>query len=113
MSKICYISKKKEKDKYSKDNKHHKVREHCHCTCEYRGAAYSICNLKYSILKEFTITFLNASNYDYNFIITELVEEIEHQFNCLGDYRLQIIVSERFLASSLSNFANNLARGIH
>ena len=142
MSKICYISKKK-KDKYSKD-KYHKVREHCHCTCEYRGATYSICNLKYSIPKEITTTFRNASNYDYNFIITEIVEEIEQQFTCLGDNtakymtfsvpiekvvrridkngeeitksmscRLQMVVSERFLASSLSNFANNLAQEIH
>ena len=28
-------------------------RDHCHYTGEYRGPAYSICNLKYSVPKKF------------------------------------------------------------
>ena len=30
-----------------------KVGGHCHYTSEYRGAAHCICNLKYSVPKEF------------------------------------------------------------
>ena len=58
-----------------KDKKHRKVRDHCHYTGEYRGAADSIYNLKYSVPKNIPIVFHNGSNYDYHFIIKELGEE--------------------------------------
>ena len=44
--------KKKFKDKYINDKKHHIARDHCHYTGKYRGAAPSICNLKCSVPKE-------------------------------------------------------------
>ena len=34
-----------------KNKKYCKVRDHCHFAGEYGGAAHSICNLKYSLLK--------------------------------------------------------------
>ena len=34
-----------------------KIRDHYHYTVEYRGAAYSICNLKYGIPKEILIVY--------------------------------------------------------
>ena len=40
------------------------VRDHCHYTGEYRGAACSICNLKYSVPKKNPKVFHNGSNYD-------------------------------------------------
>ena len=52
-AKICYIYKEKYENKYLKDKKYCKVRDHCHCAGEYRGAAHSIFNLKYSVLKKF------------------------------------------------------------
>ena len=51
-AKICYISKKKKKkigNKYLKDKKYGKVRDHCHYAGGYRGGAYSICNLIYNV----------------------------------------------------------------
>ena len=44
-AKICYICQEKIENKYLKDRKYRKVRDHCHYTGEYRGAARSICNL--------------------------------------------------------------------
>ena len=75
--KYCYICKKG----FTKDNK--KVRDHCHYTGKYRGAAHSICNLRYKIPKEIPVVFHNGSTYDYNFIIKQLAEEFEEQFECL------------------------------
>ena len=49
-----------------KDNKYCKVRDHCHYTEECRGAAFSICNLIYSVSKKISIVFNNGSNYDYH-----------------------------------------------
>ena len=60
-----------------KDKKYCKVRDHCHYTGEYRGAARSVCNLKNSVPKKFPIVFHDGSN----FIIKELAEE----FTCLGE----------------------------
>ena len=56
-AKICYICKEKFENKYLKDEKYHKARDHHHYTGEYRGAAHSICNLKYSVLKKIPIVF--------------------------------------------------------
>ena len=41
-AKICYISKEKTEDKYLKDKKYCKVRNHCHYIGEYRGAEHNI-----------------------------------------------------------------------
>ena len=48
-AKIYYICKEKFENKYLKDKKYRKVRDHCHYTGKYRGAAHSICYLKYSV----------------------------------------------------------------
>ena len=99
-------------------DKKRKARDHCHYAREYRGAAHSICNLKYSISERIPVVFHNRSNYDYDFIIKELAEEFKKQFTCLGENTdkiqfLQFIDSPRFMASSLSNLVNNLSEGIH
>ena len=82
-AKICYICKKKIENKCVKDKKYCNTRDHFHYTGEYRGTARSICHLKYSVPKKVPITFHNGSNYDYLFIIKELIEEFENKFTCL------------------------------
>ena len=79
---ICCIC-KKEFD--TSDKKHYKVRDHCHYTGKYRGAAHNICNLGYKIPKEIPVVFHNGSTYDYHFIIKELVKEFDGNFECLDE----------------------------
>ena len=129
--KICYICKK---EFNNNDKKNYKVRDHCHYTGKYRGAAHNICNLRYKVPKEM---FYKGSIHDYHFIIKELVKEFEGNFECLGEntekyitfsvtikkkienkdleitYKIKFIDSYRFMASSLSELVDNLSEGIH
>ena len=132
--KICYICKKE----FSiNDEKNYKVRDHCHYTGKYRGAAHNICNLRYKVPKEIPIVFHNGSTYDYHFIIKELVKEFEANFEGIGEntekyitfsvpikkkienkdieitYKIKFIDSYRFMSSSLSRLVDNLSEGIH
>ena len=54
------------KNSHLKDKKCHKSRDNCHFKGEYRGAAYSICNLKYFVPKTIPIVVHNEYIYDYN-----------------------------------------------
>ena len=86
--KVCSIC----KERFSTDDnngiafnkEYHKVRDHCHYTGKYRGAAHGICNLRYETPKEIPVVFHNGSTYDYYFIIKGLAEEFNGQrFECL------------------------------
>ena len=109
-----------------------KVRDHCHYTGKYRGAAYSKCNLNYKIVKEVPVLFHNGSVYDYDFIIKYLAREFKGNSECLGEntekyisftvpfkkvindketkYRIRISDSCRFMQDSLSNLVDNLSQ---
>ena len=56
-AKICYICKENSENKYLKDKRYHKVRDHCHYTECYREAAHSISNLKYAVTKTIPAVF--------------------------------------------------------
>ena len=116
---ICYIC----KEDFNNDTK---VRDHCHFTGKYRGAAHNTCNLRYKIPKNIPVIFHNGSTYDYHFIIKELACEFDGNFECLGEntekyitfsvpikkridnkniditYKIKFIDSFRFMATSLS-----------
>ena len=49
-----------------------KVRDHCHITGKYRGAAHSQCNLKLKIPRKIPIIFHNLEGYDGHLIFREL-----------------------------------------
>ena len=131
---ICYICKK---EFNNNDKKNYKVRDRCHYTGKYRGAAHNICNLRYKVPKEIPIVFHNGSTFNYHFIIKELVKEFEGNFECLGEnaekyitfsvpikkkiekkdleiiYKIKFIDSYRFMSSLLSKLVDNLSEGIH
>ena len=108
-----------------------KVRDHCHYTEKYRGAAHSKCNLNYEIVKEIPVLFHNGSVYDYHFIIKYLAREFKGNSECLGEntekyisftvpfkkvindkeikYKIRISDSCRFMQDSFSNLVDNLS----
>ena len=54
------------------DVRNRKVRDHCHYTGLYRGAAHNNCSLKYLIPGYMPIVFHNLSGYDAHMFIKEL-----------------------------------------
>ena len=84
--KVCYICEKKFCDDKNKKNEYdlyHKVRDHCHYTGKFRGAAHNICTLRYNVPNKTSVLFDNGSTYDYYFVIKKLVEEFKGEFECL------------------------------
>ena len=134
---------KEENDNYNKENtcyickkdfNNDKVRDHCHFTGKYRGAAHNTCNLRYKVPKNIPVIFHNGSTYDYHFIIKELACEFEGNFgentekyitfsvpikkkidkkNTYIPYKIKFIDSFRFMATSLSKLVDNLTDNIH
>ena len=133
--KVCYICKKgfnpNDDSEVKFNKKYQKVRDHCHYTWRFRGAAHDICNLRYKTPKEIPAVFHNGSTYDYHFIIKQLAKEFKGQLECLGEntekyvsfsvpikkeldngkpitYKLKFIDIFRFMSTSLSCLVDNL-----
>ena len=51
-----------------------KVRDHCHLTGMYRGAAHNECNLQFRVPKFYPVIFHNLEKYDAHLFIKELAE---------------------------------------
>ena len=112
-----------------------KVRDHCHLTGVYRGAAHNKCNLQYRRPKFIPVVFHNLSGYDSHLFIKNL-GVTEGNINCIpnneekyisfskdivvGEYtskndkvitikqQLRFIDSFKFVASSLDKLVENL-----
>ena len=54
------------------DDKNYKVRDHCHFTGRYRGAAHNSCNLRYRKPNFTPVVFHNLSGYDSHLFIKNL-----------------------------------------
>ena len=65
----CYISGKGFSKRFAEDKNYQKLRDYCHFTCKHRGAAHSICNLRFNVPNKIPRVLHNESNYDYHFII--------------------------------------------
>ena len=134
---VFYLKKQFCIDKISEDYKNYcQVRDHCHFTGKYRGAAHSICNLKYKVPRFVPVLFHNGSTYDNHLIIKQLAEDFNGYFSCISEntekyisfsvtfikesansnkkkkpnaYSLRFIDSFRFMNSKLENLVKNLA----
>jgi hypothetical protein len=108
----CHICKK--------DLGDHRVRDHCHLTGEYRGAAHNKCNLRHNF-KNFKIPcfFHNFKGYDAQLVLNGINKFSKDKVNCIAQNSEKFITftlnnnivfkdSFAFLSSSLEKLANNL-----
>ena len=112
-----------------------KVRDHCHFTGRYRGAAHNSCNLKYKKPNFTPVVFHNLSGYDSHLFIKNLgftagnidcIPNNEERYisfttntkvgsytNSEGEtkpkyHKIRFIDSFKFMAASLDSLVNNL-----
>ena len=112
-SNSCWICKK------LIDNDEEKVRDHCHVTGKFRGAAHRNCNVNFQLTKKVPVIFHNLRGYNSHLNFREL-----HKFsvrinvipNGLEKYRtlflnksLVFINSMQFMNSSLDKLDKNLS----
>ena len=133
--KFCHICKNKFDIEFNDDENYQNVWGHCHCVGKHRCATYNIFSLRYKTRQEIPAVLHNWLNFDYHFILWELTEEFEGQFERLGEntekhltfsvpikkkkncetatYKIKFIDRVRFVVSSLSSVTDNLAEGLH
>ena len=104
-----------------KDLDSDKVRDHCHRSGNFLGAAHSLCNLKRQETKKVPMFCHNLSGYDSHFLmrhIGELDEEIElkalpyntEKFRSITMKSFVFLDSLSFLNASLSELVEDLAK---
>ena len=100
-------------------NDEENVRDHCHVTGKFRGAAHESCNLNLKLTKNVPVIFHNLRGYDSHLIFNELDKfdvKIKVIPNGLEKYmafflnkNLVFIDSMQFMNSSLDKLARNLS----
>ena len=60
------------------------MRDHCHLTGKYRGAAHRSCNLNYRVPKVIPVIFHNLAKYDAPLFIKTL-GKTEGKLNCIAE----------------------------
>src|SRR5579859_750538 len=120
----CHICKRKldwntpDTEKDPKKRNWIPVRDHCHITGKFRGAAHSLCNLRYGVIKRIPVLFHNLSNYDGHILFQEIdidtaknITVIAENFERYIAFRLDKLVfldSARFMTASLDTLVANL-----
>ena len=108
------------------DNFRHlrKVRDHCHYSNEYLGAAHSKCNWRRSVERKIPIFVHNFKNYDAHFILQGLKHEKtkgnidgiplnQEKFRTLSVSNIIFVDSMQMLPASLDTLVSNLKIGKH
>ena len=126
---ICHIC--------NKELKEDKVRDHCHFTGQYRGAAHNKCNLMCKKPKILPVIFHNLQGYDAHLFIKQLAR-LEGDLNCIPsteekyisfskkievgkyedcsgstfpiNFEIRFLDSFKFLQTSLANLVSNLCQ---
>lgn len=103
-----------------------KVRDHCHLTGSYRGAAHQYCNLRFRVPKLIPIFFHNLAGYDCHLFIKELgkcsgpvkiIPKNKENYISFTKFlmisneeyaQIRFVDSYKFLGTSLEKLANGL-----
>jgi len=105
-----------------------RVRDHCHFTGKYRGAAHQKCNALFRKPKFVPVFFHNLSCYDVHLFVKNLNSMGEGNIDCISNteekyitfsksiqdeegilkYKLSFLDSFKLMASSLDKLVNNL-----
>ena len=94
-----------------------KVRDHCHISGKYRGAAHRNCNLQAKQSFKIPLMIHNAKNYDAHFIIRNIPEYFKkcdiiprntEQYLAFKLDRIQFLDSYAFIDQSLVQMTENL-----
>ena len=96
-----------------------KVRDHCHVSGRYRGAACQACNLNYKQPNFIPVVFHNLKHFDSHIICESLGYFKNYEIKCIAQNsekyvsfslgNLRFIDSYQFLGSSLETLVDNLA----
>ena len=86
------------------DNEDEKVRDHCHITGKFRGAAHWDCNINFQLTKKFPVIFHNLNSYDSHLIPNSL----EKYMTFFLGKNLVFIDSMQFMDFSVDKFVKNL-----
>ena len=100
------------------NNDDEKVRDHCHVTSKFRGAAHWYCNINFQLTKKVPVIFQNLKSYDSHLIFSELNKfnvkisaipnELEKYMAFFLNKNLVFIDSMQFINSSLEKLVKNL-----
>ena len=85
-----------------------KVRDHCHYTGKYRGAAHEMCNVRFAIPKQIPVFFHNLSGYDAHLFIRELgkkfgsesIKVIPENAEKYISFEVSVVVDEKEISGS-------------
>ena len=112
-SNSCWICKK------LIDSDEEKVRDHCHVTGKFRGAAHWNCNINLQLTKELPVIFHNLRGYDSHLIFSELAKldvkisvipsGLEKYMAFFLNKNLIFIDSMQFMNFSLDKLVKNLS----
>ena len=101
------------------DNDEEKVRDHCHVTSKFRGAAHWNCNINFQLAKKVPVRFHNLRGYDSHLIFNELDKfdvkisvipnGLEKYMAFILNENLVFIDSMQFMNSSLDKLVKNLS----
>ena len=120
---FCYDNNQKRKFKLYKN-----VRDHCHYTGEFRGAAHSFCNLNYKVPQEIPVKFvmfenmiiilllrnqqkslkMNLENTEKYISFSVLIKK-RHDNDKTITQKIKFFDTQRFMLSKLSNLVDSLS----